>query len=159
MKKYQPSGDSCCHLTPILHPKLLKKVIDDLVIEINKSKLKFEAIAVRGLSGTLVAAPVALALNKEIIAVRKKVTDHSPWNVENVFDCNYIIIDDLMQTGHTATEIISKINKIENKAKCVGIFLYNNECDMSHEATGAKELKNVPIFLCKESWRKICLEE
>jgi adenine/guanine phosphoribosyltransferase-like PRPP-binding protein len=106
-------------------------------------KLKdIDTIAVRGVSGMVMGAQLALKLNKNLCVVRKKDGSHSDNDVESgmAFQGNYIILDDLIDTGATIKAILKKIkendaqavrsNGWENKAvghsTCLGIYLYRN---------------------------------
>jgi adenine/guanine phosphoribosyltransferase-like PRPP-binding protein len=95
---------------------------------------KFDAIAFRGLSGALVAPAVALAMNKEMIAVRKECEldksandkTHSDHKVEGFkASRRYIIIDDQICSGKTANSIVEAIKHFAPRAKCVGLLEAN----------------------------------
>jgi adenine/guanine phosphoribosyltransferase-like PRPP-binding protein len=91
--------------------------------------IKFDAIACTGLSGSLVAPAVAAELDKPIVIVRKGESSHgntieSSKNFKDAF--NYIIIDDLVESGRTMTRIKKVLTK-ECGAKCVGIYFYNQD--------------------------------
>ena len=91
---------------------------------------EFDAIAARGMSGLLIAAPVCTALDKDLIIVRKpgegkgnveynhggKVNDRIKW----------IALDDWISGGSTMNAIL-KIMKEAKYKDPVAILLYGNE--------------------------------
>jgi len=92
----------------------------------------FDAIAFRGLSGSLIAAPLALAMGKELLAVRKecefggKDSTHSCHHVEGFkASKRYIIVDDLICSGNTANKIVAAIKEFAPQAVCVGLLEVN----------------------------------
>lgn len=116
-----------------------KYVISRLIKEIRKSRIKFDAIVFRGMSGALVAPSVADKMKKPLVVCRKSDNHHSSYSVEFTerwFE-NFIIIDDLISSGTTILTILKMIDdewektKEENptvevaRPKCVGIFLYH----------------------------------
>ena len=98
---------------------------------IKKNKIRFIAIAFRGVSGALVAPAVAAALGKNLVLVRKRSERrHTIRNVEGETNGNYIIIDDFLETGRTCKTIISEIAKVDKgsrKRRRVGVILYKHE--------------------------------
>ena len=122
------------YLTSLFCPERLETVIDDVVKMIGDTK--FDAIACRGMSGSLVASIVSLRLKKPLIIVRKqKKGHHSRFCVEGYLpqfkDLKYIIIDDLVHRGITVTRIIQKIRNERGRGsfkyltECVGLYLYD----------------------------------
>ena len=87
-------------------------------------KLQFDAIAFSGASGTLLAPPIALRMNKTLLLVRKTITDsHSSHYVEGDIGARrYIIVDDFMSMGITARRILKHIKNNAPRAKCIGIL-------------------------------------
>jgi adenine/guanine phosphoribosyltransferase-like PRPP-binding protein len=86
----------------------------------------FEAIAFMGNSGALLAAPLALALRKPMILVRKplkKETSHSYHLCEGFRVAkSYIIVDDFVQTGTTVNYIREQVKEWLPDAKLVGVL-------------------------------------
>lgn len=91
----------------------------------------FDSIAFTGVSGSLIAIPTALAMNKTMLAVRKPedakcFTDggsHSSRMVEgNIGSLRYIIMDDLVSSGDTMHRIINEVKIVAPQAECVGIY-------------------------------------
>lgn len=84
----------------------------------------FDAIAFMGNSGALLAAPIALALNKPLILVRKPDTkSHSDHICEGFRAAkNYVIIDDFIMTGKTTDYIREHVEKWAPKAVLAGVL-------------------------------------
>lgn len=118
------------YLEPLFNPVTLKKVIDKLVAMIQDSGVEFDTIAFRGLSGSLVAPAVALALTKYMVAIRKEdlAECHSHTTYEGyAFPERYIIIDDLICSGATLIAIRDEVRKWRGKdAELAGVFLYQS---------------------------------
>lgn len=102
-----------CHNSTYLDPSTLKDHIKSTVEYLRKSDLTYDTIAFCGMSGALIAPPVAVKLGKDLLMVRKDSDDrHSCYHVlGNTETKNYIIVDDLISSGKTLRHII---NKIEN---------------------------------------------
>lgn len=133
------------YLDKAIDIKQLPKTINKLVAKIRKSKIKFDTIAFRGNSGAIVAPLVAIKLKKELLLIRKGAS-HASLKIEG--NCNvenYIIIDDVIETGTTIKTIINGISKFAPDARPVGIFLYD---DVSDRHFSCKE-HSVPV-ICNE---------
>lgn len=94
--------------------------------------VNFDAIAFRGNSGALFAAPLALAMKKPLLMVRKKNTSHANRVVEGFVATNrYIIVDDFVALGTTIREIVQHINDVVNKEfkripDCAAVVTYQS---------------------------------
>lgn len=90
----------------------------------------FDAIAYRGHSGALIAIPVALALKKPLILVRKHWNNkacHSGYPVEGYAATKrYVIIDDFVCSGATVATIQCAIKRFAPKAECLGTLEAND---------------------------------
>jgi hypothetical protein len=117
-----------------------KTIIKDLTALIKGSKIDFDAIALRGLSGAMIAPVIADKLNKPLIICRKDDGHHSNLSIEYADKFgDFIIIDDLISSGDTICHIMKMIDdewkKLVQKdgaikrPRCVGIFLYNSWWD------------------------------
>jgi adenine/guanine phosphoribosyltransferase-like PRPP-binding protein len=87
---------------------------------------KFDAIAFRGLSGTLIGPLLAFKLNRTMLAVRKRKREgHSGLMVEGDRGARtYIIVDDFIQTARTVRSIIEEVKDFtDDEAQCVGVYL------------------------------------
>ena len=104
--------------------------IKQLVRIIRKSKVQFDCIAFTGVSGALIAPAVADKLGKGIIVVRKaKDNSHHRVDAEvEVGGKTYIIIDDLICSGETITNIVGKLGGCSrfDHYTPVGVFLYSS---------------------------------
>lgn len=139
-------------LTPTVYikdgyaPDKRKKVIKGLITLIEKSRVKFDGVAARGVSGLLFAPIIADHFDKTIIVSRKKGEDsHASEEVAGDGNVsNYIIVDDLIGRGNTMRNILSSLKD----AKCVGIFLYavDNYID-AKTAAKFQEEQIIPVFL------------
>lgn len=115
-----------------------KKLIRYISKTLKQSKLEFDTIAVRGMSGALIGPILAYVLNKHLIVIRKDGENtHSSYKVEgNVNARKVLIVDDFVSTGETVQEIIDKIETYVNQSysrpedappvEFVGIACYRN---------------------------------
>src|SRR5271166_4732220 len=119
------------HLATALTPWKLRKALTNTV-KFLKTK-EFDAIAFRGLSGSLVAPIVALRLKKTLLAVRKDTSDsHSSYMVEGDLAAKrYVIVDDFIAGGSTVYNIMKEVHTAAPRAECVGYFGYNRQYDMA----------------------------
>jgi hypoxanthine phosphoribosyltransferase len=88
-----------------------RRMVRHIAKTIKGSKLKFDTIAFRGMSGCLVAPTLAYVLNKYMIMIRKdNEKSHSSFKVEgNVNARRVLIVDDFVSTGETVQIIIDMI--------------------------------------------------
>lgn len=129
------------HNNAILSPNKLKKIVRDTtafvkeiqLIQRRKRKPQINALVFSGMSGAGVAFPLAMRTGIAPLLVRKKDDDsHSTVLVEGNGDLssddkiNYLIIDDLIDTGATVNYILGSMNKACSNAKVQGILLYKN---------------------------------
>jgi orotate phosphoribosyltransferase len=96
------------------------------------SKIEFDAIAFCGMSGALIAAPLAHLMHKELLMVRKNAGNdgsHSTKFVEGIqiAKLKIVIIDDLICTGSTMRNIVMGLNRfIPGKLyEIAGVILYD----------------------------------
>lgn len=116
------------YLKPLLISSSLKGVIEKTASFLLPFAHLYDTIVFRGMSGALVAPGVAIQLNKNLIFVRKEKNHHSTQLVEGYFDVRrYIIVDDFVDTGRTVAKIIQKLKIFQEKARCVGLYLYYND--------------------------------
>lgn len=74
----------------------------------------FDSIVVRGVSGLIVGSPVALALGKPVVIVRKPgVSSHAHTLVSNAWHVGgrYVIVDDFVSMGNTMRAIQDAIDE------------------------------------------------
>ena len=93
-----------------------------------RRKVKFDAIAFTGSSGAALAYPISFLLGVPLICVRKSTKDnHSGLKLEGAVSASkYIIVDDFIQSGRTINKINKAIKSRNEKANCIGIYLYND---------------------------------
>jgi hypothetical protein len=117
------------------------------------SQVEFEAVAYRGMSGSLVAPAVAAFMGKDLIMVRK--TDgpdsgsHSDYRTEGRRDAiRYVIVDDFISSGSTVAAILEQIyTDLNYQSRCVGIVEYTKlPFPVRRKYTLGKHLENCPNF-------------
>jgi adenine/guanine phosphoribosyltransferase-like PRPP-binding protein len=109
-------------------PTNLKEAVNRALEQL-KGK-RYDAIAVRGVSGAVVGSIVAARKNKQLIVVRKQnVISHAAYQVEGVpsKSFKYAIIDDFVSSGRTIANIVGQIERQSPDSKCIGIACYHNE--------------------------------
>lgn len=117
-----------------LQPKDIKDTIRRTVKAIRKSGLTFDTIAFRGLSGSLIAPGVAVALRKRLVAIRKGESSHGN-PIEHDWDQTvrqYLIVDDIIATGATVDAIQYAMKSKWPSAIGVGIALYRKSSPLSY---------------------------
>lgn len=147
-----------CYHDTVFSPKELKKTVNRTVRKLLKlkKKIKFDAIAFRGVSGSGVAFPVSMLMGMPVIYVRKdkeKTHGEKIEATEHVVK-RYIVIDDFISSGDTVREIVAKIDRIiprmdEPKPVCVGIFLYdahNGDLTDTLSVETRKETLNLRVY-------------
>lgn len=124
--------------------EIRREVIALLKDMITRSKLQFDTIAFRGMSGALVGSIISHEMGIPFAVIRKeKDSTHSESAIDGPLEIgNYIIIDDFISSGTTIRMIINTIRYGESQenledskkhgvpnpnAKCIGIFLYDIE--------------------------------
>ena len=120
------------HLCPVLKPGKIQDLVPIILRNLNEidnnPQTSFDAIAVCGASGLLLAGLVSYHLNKNIILVRKDSENrHSGLSVEGPMDGYYIIFDDMISTGQTTRFIHDRIKSdLCQYSRCVGVYLWNS---------------------------------
>lgn len=126
MTSHQPNY-KIFYLDCALRPDELRNNIEQAAHDLKKQGYKFDAIAFRGMSGALLAAPLALALDKTMILVRKGEDSHSMYKIEGDIGAQkYLIVDDFIGTGTTVRTIIEEIFEEMKwrtlEPQCIGIL-------------------------------------
>ncbi len=124
-RQHTPHIIAACHLSEILDPYYRDGVVSHIVEEL--SRHDFDAIAICGLSGALVAPIVAERMGKTLIVVRKGETTHSSYPLEGDRAARrYVILDDLIATGKTCARIMETIESEipHGTPECIGAFMY-----------------------------------
>lgn len=113
------------HMRYMLDTTTLKIAVDNAVSFLSSYPKEYDSLAFTGLSGAVLAPAIALAVGKQLIAVRKPddTNNHAGQRVEGNVDTKaYIIIDDLQASGTTARRVKAGIKKWAPKAKCLGVL-------------------------------------
>ena len=121
--KHTPDINCATHLAAVLTPRRLHWTVANVVKFLKKKE--FDAVAFRGLSGSLIAPIVAMHMGKTLLAVRKIKGRHSNYMVEGDYGAKtYIILDDFISTGSTIYAIMKEIHKEMKFSNCVGFLGY-----------------------------------
>lgn len=118
---------STSYLGSVLDPESLKEAIAIFKHASRAVGFQFDAIAVRGNSGTLFGGALSVATSRPLILVRKQAElSHSNMGVEGAVKAQrYLFVDDIMFSGHTFRSTVKSISDLGHGGKCVGVFLYN----------------------------------
>lgn len=114
------------YLYDALNPEENGKIVSGICRFLRRKAIRdtFDGIAFTGLSGALIAAPVAVRLKMPMLAIRKQDGSHSGCAVEgDRLIKNYIIIDEMVSSGNTIDTIRTKCTDF-NSSHNVGIVLY-----------------------------------
>jgi hypothetical protein len=112
---------------------------DDLAAMVRRScaalrphLLRFDFIAVSGMSGALVGAPVSVRLHRPLVVVRKP-GDTSHAGIDLVGEGNakgrYVLLDDFISFGHTYTRIRTRMERSSDVGpvcRYAGVYLYSD---------------------------------
>ena len=129
----------------------LKANVKKAARDLKKQGFDFESIAFRGMSGAVLASPIALALDKTLILVRKGENTHSRYAVEgDLSGQKYIIVDDFIVTGETVRTIIKEIFKACPRCRCIGILELGDTRQVKN-SKGYFKLKSPNVFLSEET--------
>jgi adenine/guanine phosphoribosyltransferase-like PRPP-binding protein len=87
---------------------------------------EFDSIAVTGISGVVVGAPVSILIDKPLIIVRKDEYSHSYNRVENIKNvgARYLFLDDFRGTGATQNRVLKEIRRLNEYAEMVAFYTY-----------------------------------
>lgn len=123
------------YLKSVFDVRLRNRTVAAIVKILKTNRVKYDTIAVSGVSGITMGSMVAFHLKKRLAIVRKKSdVTHSWITVEHLSESRnkgkfhrYVIIDDLISSGDTVKNIAANIKKETNgKGECVGTVLYDN---------------------------------
>lgn len=117
-------------------PREIKDLLR-LLLKYHPEKLKFDTLVGTGLSGALVVPPLARALRKRYLVVRKPddKSNHSSYPAEGDLGKRWLFVDDLIASGSTFHNCIDTVSKLtgdffshrEHKTQLVGAFLYGGD--------------------------------
>lgn len=129
------------------------------IVEIVKQE-HYDAIAVSGHSGLVVAGAVAYILQIPVIAVRKKgdgaMGDDRRVNAILTKDHTvYAFVDDLIGGGTTLRNVVDRVQEMFGKAtECGGVVLYNANDEMARSALDCMDFTSprpyfsvLPVFV------------
>jgi hypothetical protein len=104
----------------------LPKVVANAVKDLKPYATEFDSIVVTGVSGITVGAPVAIALDKNLVVVRKEddSSNHSGRRVQGTFPRRWIFLDDFASTGTTKRRVEKEIGYAFPPADFVGRYYY-----------------------------------
>lgn len=115
--------NACPWLADMLQPETRKEIVNRCVKFLRRYQDKFDFIAYRGMSGAMIAGPVAYRLNKPTTVIRKPDENkHSNNNVEGMLTGRYIILDDFISSGETVESIMDALPG----ACCIFMYMYRN---------------------------------
>ena len=88
----------------------------------------FDTIVCRGKSGMLAAGYLAATMTKNIVIIRKSMSNSHATGLVEYWDYpeKYIIVDDFISSGATMMNITRKMDKLFPGAKLVAIALYDD---------------------------------
>jgi adenine/guanine phosphoribosyltransferase-like PRPP-binding protein len=115
------------HTCRVLNHKVRNKYIIQTFSDIRKLQLDFDTIVASGISGLMVAPPVAELLDKNLCVVRTTSKCYSEFVVEGVVPSRYIIIDDLICSGSTIKRIMREMKEHAPRSICIGVYTYITE--------------------------------
>lgn len=116
----------------ILNPRFRADVVKHCFYRLIELGWEFDAIAVTGLSGSLVGVELATILDKNIMIVRKSNNDSHGKLVESTQPfrdgVRYIIVDDFICGGSTVKRLYREIRKEYTQKNWVKDTERNKEC-------------------------------
>lgn len=114
------------YLRPVIDPKEFPLTIKNAKKALRYKK--FDAIAVRGNSGTLFGGALALAMKKSLFLIRKRSDNaHAFLAVEGDKAAKrYIFVDDLIDSGCTRSEVKRQMTAFFPDCQYVGDYLYGS---------------------------------
>lgn len=117
------------YLSSVLTGDQIRDVVDYLQETLVEKRIKFDAIAFRGVSGALVAPALAVAMSKNLFVVRKHKVEsaHTEGFIEGDDRAQrYLIVDDVIESGRTIFEIRDAVEKFNPKNKLAGVLFYGD---------------------------------
>lgn len=115
-----------CHMNNLIDPKEYQVTVKRVLDYLYTRRHDFDAIAFRGLSGSLIAPVVAYQLQKKMMAVRKERSPHTSYKIEAAHKATgrVLILDDFICSGTTIKEIISVVKSECPDTRIVGLYLW-----------------------------------
>lgn len=107
----------------------------------------FDYIAVTGMSGVMVGAPIAVQIDKPIVLVRKDSDkSHSSRAISGDARGKYLFVDDFISTGATVRRLIDAL--APEGGIMVGGYFYH------HEMSSYPELTMEPYYYAQDAERR-----
>ena len=109
-------------------PDDLKDTVERAVSTLRPHAGEFDSVAVRGVSGMIVGAPVAIALGKPLIVVRKDTETSHGSALSNYRHAggSYLFLDDFISLGHTR-RIVMEAMRDKTAARYAGEYMYHRD--------------------------------
>jgi adenine/guanine phosphoribosyltransferase-like PRPP-binding protein len=109
----------------------LQDVVSKTVEAVKPHAAEFDSIVTEGLSGMVVAVPVALALEKPVVIVRKDLNNlciHAS-AVEGARDAGRraLFIDDHVDLGRTLKHVQDELAEHAPRCRIVGAYVYEDD--------------------------------
>lgn len=114
------------YMDTVFRPQVRRERLTKVLRQIRSSKVKFDAILVMGVSGTVMGAMLADRLKLPLCVVRKDDRDsHSGDFFEGVRGVKrYLFVDDLISSGRTLARAQYVMWQFNPTAVCAGFWLY-----------------------------------
>lgn len=107
-------------------PNKLQSIVQRTVKDLTPHAGEFDVIAVRGVSGMVVGAPVSITMGKPLVVVRKEneLAHSGPIanNTYAVHGTRYLILDDFVAMGTTVREIMFMLD--DYRMILAGTYMY-----------------------------------
>lgn len=107
----------------------IAQTVKEAVRDISPYKRRFDFIAVTGMSGCLIGAPVAVALGIPLVVVRKKGDTSHSWrpliNGSAAFG-KYLFLDDFISVGTTFRRLVNVLSNEDPNPEYAGSYLYED---------------------------------
>src|SRR4051812_35560320 len=103
-----------------------KEVVNRAFNALRRNQVEFDTIAVTGVSGLIIGAPLANLLEKDLLVIRKSIDGtHSSELVEGWGrNQKILLVDDMVAEGHTLQRMREMINDRCDNPEIVGVYLY-----------------------------------
>ena len=137
----------------LIMPDKFNKTLEQTRKIIKLSKIKFDTIACRGISGTSLAIPLAAILKSNLCICRKEQSHGFELEIfkQNIY--NYIIVDDFVHIGNTIKKIKEGIQRQYSGIKLEAVYLYNPK-SCNEDLFEYVEDLIIPIYKTCEEYNK-----
>lgn len=126
----------------------------------HSNRLQFDTLVGTGLSGAIIVPPLARALRKNYLIVRKSDDgSHSEYPAEGVLGKRWVFVDDLIASGATLRRVIdvvqglpSQVHKSDFSTELVAAFLYNDGYEQNSAILCELDVFRGKGFLGDDRW-------